>query len=359
MIDFIGDKPIADVTPDDLHAFEIAMASTPDRLRIPKDHAASLYKRYTYAKEHGFAGLKMLSEKRVSNVWHRCLHQFFRYLDDKGKGQIKYQFDLLPANASEATERDAWTDDEMIKLFSLPLFTGCVSKEHIWTAGTCLVQNELYWAYLLIFFTGMRNSEIGTLKVANVICDAGTWMFDLGTKQRRTVKRTQTPNATPLLVKRKSKAGHRRIPIPRLLIDLGILARVEDLRRDGVAALFPEWKGFKNRKSGRDMPGHHMSKSWQYIKGKFGFVGDELTIYGGRHTRAGWYDMTNVPELIKRKLLGHAPRDAHESYGFNALTVDEARMALVELPIETQIAGILILAKLRAEYDELTVVRTW
>ena len=102
-----------------------------------------------------------------------------------------------------------------------------------------------------------------------------------------------------------------------------------------------------------------MSKSWQYIKHKFEFVGDELTIYDGRHTRAEWYDMTNVPELIKRKLLGHAPRDAHETYGFNALTVDEARLALVELPIETQIAGILILAKLRGEYEELAVIRTW
>ncbi len=183
IIDFIGDKPSADITSDELHAFEMAMASTLDRLRIPKDHATSLYKRYAYAQRHGFEGLKMLSEKRVSNIWHRCLHQFFRYVDEKGKGQIKYQFDLLPANASEATKRDAWTDDEVIKLFSLPLFTGCASKEHIWTAEKCFVQNELYWAYLLIFFTGMRNAEIGTLKIDNILCDTGTWMFDLGTKQ--------------------------------------------------------------------------------------------------------------------------------------------------------------------------------
>lgn len=107
------------------------------------------------------------------------------------------------------------------------------------------------------------------------------------------------------------------------------------------------------------MPGHHLSKSWQYVKKKFEFVGDELTIYGGRHTRAQWYKEIDLAEIIKRKILGHAQMDVHAVYGANVLTVAEAKLALKTLPIEQQIAGILIHAKLRAEYKELIALPTW
>ena len=269
LIDLIGDKPLNALSSSDLRAFEMAMAKTPDRKGLPAPAIRSLFTRYQYGQTHGFEGLKMISKKRITNGWHRCLHQFFAWLKEREIATIGFRFKLVASNALESKERDAWKADELIRLFSLPLFTGCNSKAHYWTPGRYLVQNELYWAYLLIFFTGMRNSEIGTLKVANVIMHDGIWVFDLGGQ------------------KRKSDAGRRLVPIPRLLIDLGLLDRHQDLLKAGKEALFPEWTYPNNRVSGRSMPGHHLSKSWQYVKAKAGLNREGLTIYGGRHTRAG------------------------------------------------------------------------
>lgn len=60
-------------------------------------------------------------------------------------------------------ERDAFSSAEVTKIFSLPLFTGCKSADRIWVSGNYLVQNHLYWGYVLAFFTGLRPGEIGQI----------------------------------------------------------------------------------------------------------------------------------------------------------------------------------------------------
>lgn len=126
--------------------------------------------RYRYAEIHGFARLKPMSQTRIKNVWHGSLHQFFAWLRTKSfYSDPDYRFSLVPNNALEAQERDAWANEELLKLFSLPLFTGCESKEHFWTPGNQFVQNELYWAYCIIFLQGMRNSEIGSLRTTDLV----------------------------------------------------------------------------------------------------------------------------------------------------------------------------------------------
>lgn len=108
------------------------------------------------------------------------------------------------------------------------------------------------------------------------------------------------------------------------------------------------------------MPGHHFSKSWQYLKTKFAFDREGLTIYGGRHTRAGWYDALGLPQRIRNILLGHAPRSVAEHYGAIKLTTEEkALVSSAKLAIEEQIAEILLTAKLKANDKQLAVVKTW
>jgi integrase len=85
------------------------------------------------------------------------------------------------------------------------------------------------------------------------------------------------------------------------------------------------------------MPGHHFSKSWQYIKKKFGFNRSELTIYGGRHTKATWFDAARIPDRIRDRVMGHASKRVAGTYGANKLTSDEAKLLLSKsLPIEEE-----------------------
>ena len=292
----------------------------------------------------------------MRNAWHRCLRQFLAWARKKGYYDgPEYTFDLVGAKNPEARQRDAWQNEELIKFFSLPLFTGAHSGVRHWIAGDRLVQNYLYWAYLIVFLTGMRPSEISKLRVDQLTEDQGIWYFDLRKKEQVSTAEADSPP------KLKTKAAHRLVPVHRLLIDLGLLDRREALQKEGRELLFPDATIYTNARSGRVMWGHEHSKSWQYVKKKFKFDRPALTLYGGRHTLATWYDEAKIPQRIRNRLLGHAKKETADGYGAIHLTKEEALMVLDRTsPVEEQIAEILITAKLMADYDLLiSVPRPW
>lgn len=347
LIDFLGDRQIGSIVAADLLRVENALPRIPHPHGVPKPFQVSLHQRWLYAEQNGWDGLKAISKTRLRNGWHRGLQVFFTWARDKGiYPGPEYAFKLTAKENREEQERDAWKPDEILKLFSLPLFTGCRSAAHHWQPGGVFLQNHLYWAYLLIFFTGMRPSEIGKLRNEQVVEIEGDWYFDF-----------RGASAAVAATSVKSKAGRRLVPIPRLLLDLGLLERKAALLARGEARLCPEWKVYINRKSGREMWGHEFSKSWQYIKVKFSFTREALTLYGGRHTRATWYDEAGIPQRVRIRLLGHAPTNVAERYGAIHVTPDEAKLVLSKTnAVEEAVAEYLIEAKLKADYGQLDAV---
>lgn len=344
LIDFLGDRPINEIVAADLLRVENALPRIPHPHGVPKEAQASLHQRWLYADQHGWDGLKAISKTRLRNGWHRGLQAFFAWARGKGiYSGPEYTFKLTARENRDEQERDAWKPGEILKLFNLPLFTGCRSAAHHWEPGDVFVQNHLYWAYLLIFFTGMRPSEIGKLRNEQIVEIEGDWYFDF-----------RGASAAVAATSVKSKAGRRLVPIPRLLLDLGLLERKAALLAKGEQRLFPGWKVYINKKSGREMWGHEFSKSWQYIKVKFSFDRPTLTLYGGRHTRATWYDEAGIPQRVRIRLLGHAPTSVAERYGAIHVTPEEAKLVLSRTnAVEEAIAEMLIEAKLRADYGQL------
>lgn len=351
VIDLLGDLPLGRLSKSSFMTVENALPNIPHPSGMPKADAASLYTRWTYARENGWDGLTRISQARLTNGWHGGLRVFFEWARKKACDTIPdYKFELVGRENPEQEERDAWREDEILKLFSLPLFVGCQSTHHCWMPGDMLCQTHLYWAYILIFFTGMRPSEMGKIPAANLIEHEGIWYFDLRKKNER---------GESLAVALKARYSHRLIPVPRLLIDLGLVERRDAVIAEGHEKLFPEWKVYINT-SGREMWGHEFSKSWQYIKTKFDFTRNGLTLYGGRHTRATWYDEANIPERVRIRLLGHAPSSVAQQYGAIHITPNEAKLVLSQTnSVEEAVAEILITAKLRAEYGELKTVIPW
>jgi len=133
LVDFLGDRTLASLTEKDFMRVENALPHIPHPRGVPHPHDGSLYLRWRYTEEHGWEGLKWISPTRLKNGWYRSLHAFF---DCPGKKGIyngpNYTFDLVHADNAEEKERDAWHPDEIIKLFSLPLFTGCQSAAWHW-----------------------------------------------------------------------------------------------------------------------------------------------------------------------------------------------------------------------------------
>ncbi|WP_417584425.1 tyrosine-type recombinase/integrase [Pelagibacterium sp.] len=344
LVDFLGDRPLGSLTASDFLRVENALPEIPHPRGVPKEYQASLHTRWLYAQSAGWEGLTPISKVRLRNAWHGGLHAFFKWARAKAAYDgPNYEFRLVSRKNRAEIPRDAWKPEEILKLFSLPLFVGCKSAAHFWQPGTVFVQNHIYWAYLLIFFTGMRPSEIGKLRLDQVIEIEGVWYLDFRNESGQTAATTV-----------KSVAGKRLIPIPALIIDLGFLDRVEVLRKKGETKVFPEWKLYTHKVSGREMWGHDFSKSWQYVKVKFSFERPQLTLYGGRHTRATWYDQASIPQRVRNRLLGHASTNIADGYGAIHITPEEAKLVLSKInSVEIAVAEILIEAKLRADYGLL------
>jgi len=330
------------------------LTEIPDRKGIPKNHATSMYARYRYAQKHGMDGLVLVGQKTLSTTYHGCMNAFLEWARTKTDWvPPAFVFNQASADAPEAEPRDAFTDEELLRFFSLPLFTGCESATHIWIPGTCFVQDATYWGYVIHVLMGLRPSEIAKLLTSDLVQIGDEWYIDM----RR--KRAKADEKEPNRKKRrrlKSAAAYRMVPVPRLIIDLGLAERKAALEATGETRLFPDWPIYMHT-SGREMPGHFLSKSWQYVKVKFKFTREFLTLYSGRHTLASWYDAMNLPQRIRDRLLGHTPQDVPGNYGAIDLTPDEMRLVRThELAIQVAIADVLLTAKLKAEYEKLTPV---
>ncbi|MGN6487286.1 MAG: hypothetical protein ACTHLT_05635 [Devosia sp.] len=186
LVDFLGDRPMTSLGEGDFMRVENALPDVPHPTGVPGTHRGTLFCRWQYAEEHGWAGLRRVSRTRLKNGWHRCLHSFFAWARKKGLyNGPDYAFTLVSAGNAGEQQRDAWQPAEIIKLFSLPLFTGCQSAAWHWEPGNAFVQSHLYWAYLLIFFAGVRPSEIGRTRTSNFAFIEGVWYLDYRSKSER------------------------------------------------------------------------------------------------------------------------------------------------------------------------------
>jgi integrase len=350
-LEFLGDKRLAEISARDLRRLEQALTEIPGRKNIPGEHRKSLYSRYLYGQLVGVDTLTRISSTTVENTYFGTMNSFLEWAKAKTDWKVPgFTFNAKCAALAEPQPRDAFRDDELLRFFALPLFTGCVSPAHIWQPGKCFVQNGLYWGYILHIFMGLRPSEIGKLRTTDIVRDGEFQFIDMRREKVKT-KEAKEEKSREL----KTDNAYRRVPIPSLVTDLGLIDLKIALEARGETRLFPDWHVYRHPGSGREMWGHYLSKSWQYVRGAHEFERDFLTLYSGRHTLAGWYDAMKLPQRIRNRLFGHAAQDVPGNYGPIDLTLDEARAALsTELAIQFDIANILLTAKLKAEYGELT-----
>jgi len=117
---------------------------------------------------------------------------------------------------SKADKRRSFTDKELQTLFSPENFTPGTFR-NAWQ----------FWVPIIGLYTGARIEELCQLHLADIRQEEGTgiWFFDINSEDEKDVK---------------TEAGKRMVPIHQDLIDLGLLDRVEALRKmKGTIRLFP------------------------------------------------------------------------------------------------------------------------
>jgi integrase len=248
--------------------------------------------------------------------------------------------------------RDAFEDEELLTLFRLPLFTGCRNRLHIWKPGNYFFQSHIYWGYLICIFTGMRPGEVAQLTCAQIRTDGEFFYFDLRDFDARGGR-----VALKDLRNLKSNAAGRVVPVHPLLIELGLLDRMQEQLDLKVERLFPEWTPYPHA-DGNLRWSLPLSKSWQYVKRIMKIERADVSLYSTRHFFADILDNEAIAQRTRDRILGHAG-DVRRSYGRKGI-LDPAvaeRIEKLEPPVIKEARKILLDAKSKADRGELIVIK--
>ncbi|QKV17054.1 site-specific integrase [Oricola thermophila] len=357
IIDQMGDPVVSDFDKARVEELDRMLPDIPNRRNIPKPYARTLSGRYNYAKLHGWEGLERLTEARLRNGYHNSLSKFFGWLI--GKGYYPYDKPVFSHVSGEnlvSLPRDSFDDAEVAHIFSQPLFVGCESARHIWKPGNYFVQSHIYWAYVLLLLTGLRPGELGQLELNDIQERDGIYYLYLrgfnpskGRIAKKDLKRFKTPSS------------QRVVPLHPLILDLGLLERIEELREIGCPYLFPEWEPYV-KPNGALRWGQPITKSWQYLKKVLKIERKDVTLYSTRHWFADLVDSTDIKDVTRKRLMGHSRKsDIPARYGMKhrLTTRDLAEIIEAKSPALDAIVPILLSAKEKAENKELIVLKPW
>lgn len=354
-IDFLDDPRMNELSEEKWKLLDDALPDIPNRDNIPRKFAKTLFQRYKYAETHGWSELTRVTTTTIKSRYWGGLYKFIDWaIQEKHYGGPRYTFECIDPENLAPLPRDAFDDDELLNLLKQPLFTGCKNRIHVWQPGSYLVQSHIYWGFLICILTGMRPGEVGQLKCADIRTDNQFFYFDLRPFDARGGR-----VALQDLRNLKTNAAGRVIPIHPLLIELGLLERMQELMDKGEERLFPEWDVYI-RKDGSERWSQPLSKSWQYVKKLLKLTRADLTLYSTRHLMADWLDNEAIAQRTRDRILGHAS-DVRGRYGRKGILDPQiaAKIEALEPPVIKQMREVLLAAKNRADAGELTVLKTY
>jgi integrase len=205
-----------------------------------------------------------------------------------------------PKSISRKDARDPFSIDQLVVLFSGPVFAGCKSLSRAHEPGPCLLNDERYWLPLLALFSGCRLGEIAPLFVTDIKSDGDISYIavdeafdDKGNQVKR----------------RKTKESKRNIPIHHDLIALGFLSFVDQQIKRKHQRLFPDCA---QDKRGSFSPftkwfGRHLEE--------LGLKTEKTSFHSFRHNFEDKLREHVADEELRRALAGRAFQHSAAVYG--------------------------------------------
>ncbi|MBW7963559.1 site-specific integrase [Bradyrhizobium sp. BR 10261] len=354
-VDLLGDPRMDELTEPKWKLLDEALPDIPNRDNIPRKFSETLFQRYKYAESTKWSKLERVTTTTIKSRYWAGLYKFVDFaIAEKHYRGPRPKFVCIDPENLAPLPRDAFDDDELLTLLQLPLFTGCKNRVHVWQPGGYFVQSHIYWGFLICILTGMRPGEVGQLKCADIRTDGEFYYFDLRPFDARNGR-----VAVKDLRNLKTNAAGRVIPIHPLLIELGLLDRMQELMDQKEDRLFPEWDAY-TRKDGTIRWSQPLSKAWQYVKTKLKLDRADLTLYSTRHLMADWLDNEAIAQRTRDRILGHAS-DVRGRYGRKGILDPQiaAKIEALEPQVIKQMREILLAAKNRADAGELTMLKTY
>jgi integrase len=177
--------------------------------------------------------------------------------------------------------RRPWTEEELITLFSQPLFREKKLPRNKKSGGWAA-----YWVPLIAVFSGARVSEICQLSV-----------HDIDTTTNQPIIRIRSGSQEQRL---KTVNAERDIPIHPRLLQLGLLEYVQQIQSSqAINSLWPDLPK-RNERSG----GYFSQWFGEYLKTLQ--LNGEVDFHSFRHTVRTQLALRNVSEIAIDRLLGHS-----------------------------------------------------
>lgn len=283
LVDFLEDRPVESLVRKDLMAFRTMLGSYPARPTVAQRKLglkALLELDLPQKLGESTIGKHM---DRVSQLLDWAERSAYAVKASIGKGLQPRSFQ------KENEQRDRYTAEDLIVLFSTPEFQG----------EEAFNRPVHYWAPLISLYQGMRIDEICQLRLCDILQDAESGIHLIRCSR-------DDPD-----MKLKTNSSVRSIPVHSKLVDLGFLEYVGMLRSKGHRRLFPTLT--RHPKNGY---AHAVSKWFSEYKTKLGF-GPKKVFHSFRHTVSDHFKQTLQPSAIADAIMGHATQgsEGQRRYG--------------------------------------------
>jgi integrase len=213
------------------------------------------------------------------------------YLDDYPNWSNPADDMKMHDPADDEENRLPYDEKDLTLIFNSPVFRG---GERPRAGGG----EAAKWIPLLSLFSGARLEEMGQALVSDVKERDGIAYLDINTLDRQARKRL------------KNRSSRRKLPLHPELLRCGLLAYVEERRRNNDIRLFPDL-----RPSVSGQVTGNWSKWWGRYTDSLGITDPRKVFHSFRHTFKRACRAARIEEELHDALTGHTSANVGRSYG--------------------------------------------
>ncbi len=319
LVEHMGaETPITAVTPDIVRSYKVAIS------RLRSNHhsgkAQSFADKQTSNEKHRIASETVLNIYNPARAFFNWATEVEGYLSTNPAANVRIE---APKKIKGHKSRRPFTETELQKLFSAPLFSGCASPKRRFTPGKLKIRDDYFWIPVLGLYTGARLGEIVQLHIRDVVIDGPFPYLEISETADKA-----TPGQPQKHV--KSEAGIRKIPLHPDVLELGFGEFVARRRKFKRSARL-----FYPIKFGADGQASTVFSKWfARLLDKQDLKDPALTFHSLRHGVQDAMRDAKQPQYVIDRVFGHASGTTASDYGIGAsLEVLAEAVRSMKLPL--------------------------
>lgn len=300
-IELMNNPELGNIERETIHDFALCLAALPSDIYQSKRRfkVDTLPELMTIARDHQLTIKNDLTIKRhighISEILNYGLKNHMLRFNPaadfkRGRGSKK--------SSSAQGDRDVFDQEELTRIFSVDWFqTGTGRFE---AKGWTDWRPFNYWLPLMGLLTGARINELSQLYLDDVVqSDSGVWYFDFNLNQPDKADADSLERDKSL----KTMNSIRVVPMHPLLVQFGLPAYADALRKAGYSRLFPELTRDKVKGYGKP------AGSWfneRFLGRKLGIERNGKKVFHSlRHNFLTALERLDTPESVRAQLAGH------------------------------------------------------